>query len=177
MPYSYEYPRPAVTVDVVVFALQQRRLKVLLIKRKAPPFAGCWALPGGFLEMDEELVDTARRELYEETGLKIGKLQGLGAYGKIGRDPRGRTISVAYLALYSVNGVQPEAVAGDDAAEAAWLSALRPPKLAFDHREILGDARRRLRQIAQDPAQLKQRLLSAKIDRGQWAELLSVVQR
>jgi 8-oxo-dGTP diphosphatase len=158
MPYTYDYPRPMVTVDVVLFALQAGKLKVLLIQRKTPPFQDCWALPGGFLDIDEELEAAARRELHEETGLKIGNVLELGAFGKIGRDPRGRTISVVYLALAA--GEPPAARAGDDAAAAGWFSAVRPPKLAFDHGDILRAARKRLRELAHDPAKFAQQLLA-----------------
>lgn len=140
--YTYDYPRPMVTVDIVLVS-KEPRPRVLLILRGRDPFAGCWALPGGFIEMDETLEESARRELREETGLETGKLTMLGVYGDPGRDPRGRTISVAYLAV--VNPAKLKAVAADDAAEAGWFSLNRPPGLAFDHGRILADARRRLR--------------------------------
>src|SRR4051794_19316530 len=99
-PYCYDYPRPAVTVDLVVFSLSGDELRVLLIRRKADPFAGRWALPGGFLEMDEPIADGARRELREETGLEAaGPLALIGVFGDPGRDPRGRTISLAHATV------------------------------------------------------------------------------
>jgi 8-oxo-dGTP diphosphatase len=142
-PYCYDYPRPAVTVDLVAFARAADGLKVLLIRRKHDPFVGSWALPGGFLEIDEPIAGAARRELKEETGLEVaGPISFLGVYGDPGRDPRGRTISMVYLVL--LPGSPPEAVGGDDAAEAAWLDPSGLTGLAFDHDRILGDALRQL---------------------------------
>ncbi|MCI0681173.1 MAG: NUDIX hydrolase [Gemmataceae bacterium] len=142
--FCYDYPRPCVTVDVVVLT-KERRPRVLLIQRKRPPFAGAWALPGGFIDMDETLEESARRELVEETGIQVGKLAAIGVFGDPGRDPRGRTISVVYLARVNVNQVKPSAA--DDAKAAAWFPLERPPKLAFDHRAILTRARAYLRTL------------------------------
>ena len=142
---TYDHPRPAVTVDVVLHAVRESGLDILLIRRKAPPHKGRWALPGGFLDMDEELEAAARRELREETGLRIGALEELGAYGKVGRDPRGRTVSVVFLALH--RGTLPVAKAGDDASETGWFPASRLPPMAFDHRRIIRDARRKLERM------------------------------
>lgn len=139
--FAYDYPRPAVTVDVVVVT-REASPRVLLIRRKNEPYAGCWALPGGFVEMDESLDAAAARELAEETGVVVPKLTQLGAYGDPGRDPRGRTIAVAYLAEVAPGTV---AQAGDDAAETEWRSLRRLPPLAFDHAEILADAKRVLK--------------------------------
>jgi 8-oxo-dGTP diphosphatase len=131
-PYCYDYPRPAVTVDVVAFALEGGTLRVLLIRRKHDPFAGRWAVPGGFLEIDEPVEAGARRELREETGLEIaGPLAFFGVYGDPGRDPRGRTISLAHVA--TVAGPPPRPTGADDAEEAAWLDANDARGLAFDH--------------------------------------------
>lgn len=138
--YTYEYPRPAVTVDIVIMT-REATPRVLLIRRKNEPFAGCWALPGGFVEMDESLEDAARRELFEETGVKTKSLTQLAAFGDPGRDPRGRTISVVYLA--EVDPAQLNPRAADDAAAVCWFALARPPKLAFDHKEILALARKR----------------------------------
>lgn len=140
--YTYDYPRPAVTADVVVVTLEAQP-RVLLIRRKHDPFADCWALPGGFVNMEESLEDAARRELLEETGVCLGTLEQLAAFGAPQRDPRGRVISVAFLARVDPGQVQPRG--GDDATEAAWHPLRRLPKLAFDHREILALAKRRLR--------------------------------
>jgi 8-oxo-dGTP diphosphatase len=139
--YCYEYPRPAVAADMVIVTREDKP-RVLLIKRKHPPFQGRWALPGGFVNMDESLEAAARRELHEETGIRTGKVLQLGAFGDPKRDPRGRIISVVYLAVVKPGAVKPKA--GDDAAAAGWFSLRRPPKLAFDHADILALARRRL---------------------------------
>jgi 8-oxo-dGTP diphosphatase len=141
--YTYEYPRPAVTADIVVVT-RAAKPRVLLIRRGRPPFEGSWALPGGFVDMDETLEAAARRELLEETGIKTGAMTQLHTFGDPGRDPRGRTISVVYLTR--VNAGQVQAVAGDDAADVGWFALARPPQLAFDHREILAFARRYLKQ-------------------------------
>jgi 8-oxo-dGTP diphosphatase len=139
--FCYEYPRPAVTVDIVLVTREQQP-RVLLIQRKHDPFAGMWALPGGFIEMEEKLEESARRELKEETGLAVGKLQQLATFGDPGRDPRDRTISVVYLGRVSATRLNPKA--DDDAAAVAWHSLRRPPRLAFDHADILALTRRRL---------------------------------
>lgn len=140
--FCYDYPRPSVTVDIVVLT-KEPRPRVLLIQRKQPPFEGAWALPGGFIDMDETLEASARRELEEETGIKVGKLAQLAVFGDPGRDPRGRTISVVYLTRVTLNQVKP--IAADDAVAAAWFPLTQPPKLAFDHRDILKLARTYLR--------------------------------
>jgi ADP-ribose pyrophosphatase YjhB (NUDIX family) len=134
--------RPAVTVDVVIFSLRDGDLKVLLIRRAAPPFKGRWAIPGGYVQPDESLDEAALRELEEETGLRDVYLEQLYTFGDPQRDPRGRVITVAYFALVSDDVT---ARAGDDAAEAAWHSVYDLPDLAFDHAEILSYALRRLR--------------------------------
>jgi 8-oxo-dGTP diphosphatase len=136
MSYTYKYPRPAVTADSVVIT-NEAEPKVLLIERGADPYKGCWAFPGGFLNMDETTEQCAVRELEEETGMKILGLQQIGAYSKVDRDPRGRTITVAYLAVVD----SPCEVIGlDDAAKAQWFPLDALPKLAFDHDEIMRDA-------------------------------------
>ena len=136
MTYTYKYPRPAVTGDCIVIT-KEVNAKVLLIQRAYEPYKGCWAFPGGFLNMDETIEQCAIRELEEETGLKVYDVHQIGAYSKVDRDPRGRTITVAYLAIID----NPISVLGqDDAAKAEWwpLSAL--PQLAFDHNDIINDA-------------------------------------
>ncbi len=141
-PYCYDYPRPAVTVDLAVFAIDGETLKVLVIRRKHDPFAGSWALPGGFLEINEDFETGVRRELKEETGLEVDNpIHFVGVYGDPGRDPRGRTISIAYQATLASS--PPRVVGSDDAAEAAWLDPkelLQSQGLAFDHQRILADA-------------------------------------
>ena len=135
MAYTYKYPRPAVTADCVV--ITESEPQVLLIERGDAPYQGHWAIPGGFLNMDETTEQCAKRELEEETGLKIEKVHQIGAYSKVDRDPRGRTISVAYLAIVD----KPIEVSGqDDAANARWFSLNALPLLAFDHDEIMEDA-------------------------------------
>ena len=140
MAYTYEYPRPAVTADCIVMTREDDP-KVLLIERGHEPFKGCWAFPGGFMNMDETTEQCAIRELEEETGLKINEIKQIGAYSKVDRDPRGRTITVAYLALVDA----PLPVSGqDDAAKAQWFSIKNLPKLAFDHDDIIHDAINRI---------------------------------
>jgi len=135
MSYTYKYPRPAVTADCVVIAQATR--EVLLIQRGIEPFKGCWAFPGGFMNMDETTEQCAVRELEEETGLRLSSLRQVGTYSKVDRDPRGRTITVAYLALIDA----PASVTGqDDAAQAQWFPLSALPPLAFDHAEIMQDA-------------------------------------
>lgn len=135
-PYCYEYPRPAVTVDTVAFTVREGRLHVLVIRRQHDPFAGHWALPGGFLDMDEPCDAAARRELSEETGLVAGwSFEPLGFFGAPGRDPRGRTISLIYATVFAPPA--PEPVGGDDADAAAWQSLDGLGPLAFDHADIL----------------------------------------
>ena len=136
MAYTYKYPRPAVTADCIVIT-KEAEPKVLLIERGDKPFKGCWAFPGGFMNMDETTEQCAIRELEEETGLKIGEVRQIGAYSKVDRDPRGRTITVAYLVIVD----EPMAVKGrDDAAKAQWFPLSALPELAFDHADIMRDA-------------------------------------
>ena len=142
MPYTYKYPRPAVTVDCVVFGLDAGALKILLIKRNGEPFVGCWALPGGFVDANETLDAAARRELEEETGLRDVFLEQLYSFGDPGRDPRGHTVSVAYYALVRQDQHTPQA--NTDASDAAWFRASKLPKLAFDHDKIIKTAVARL---------------------------------
>jgi ADP-ribose pyrophosphatase YjhB (NUDIX family) len=137
------HPRPAVTTDVIIFTLRGGELQVLLVRRKFPPFQGQWAIPGGFVEMDESLEDAALRELREETGVADVYLEQLYTFGDPGRDPRGRVITVAYFALINAPALQPRG--GDDAAEARWWSMVDLPPLAFDHARILEYALTRLR--------------------------------
>ena len=131
--YTYDYPRPAVTADSVVFCNGSDGLSVLLIERMNEPFKGCWAFPGGFMEMEEDAEDCAKRELKEETGLEIRAMRQLGAFTDVNRDPRGRTVSIAYYAV-----IEKAAVKGsDDAAQARWFPIDSIPPLAFDHDKIL----------------------------------------
>lgn len=143
-PYVYPYPRPAVTVDVVIFTLRESCLQVLLIRRAEEPFKGDWALPGGFVHINESLEEAALRELEEETGISQAYLEQLYTYGEPDRDPRDRVITVAYFAL-----IPPDkpirAEGGKDVKQAAWFPAERLPPLAFDHEQIIRYALRRLR--------------------------------
>lgn len=143
MSYTYEYPRPAVTVDLVIFTIADNDLKVLLIRRGGEPFKGLWALPGGFVEIDESLEKAAARELKEEAGVTNVYLEQLFTFGEPKRDPRGRVISVSYFAL--VDAGRQRIRAASDATEAEWHSVFAPPKLAFDHKKILDYAVWRLR--------------------------------
>lgn len=133
--YSYNYPRPSVTVDIVLLTDVFPHRKVLLIRRKNPPFKDLWALPGGFLEMDETLEESALRELHEETNISDVQLTQVGTFGHPNRDPRGRVITVAYVGI--IKSERQEAVAGSDAADVAWFSTSDLPQLAFDHNEII----------------------------------------
>lgn len=144
------YPRLMVTVDVVIFTLRENDLQVLLVRRRNPPFAGMWAIPGGFVDVDEPLETAAARELEEETGVRGVYLEQFHTFGDPGRDPRGRTVTVAYLALVRADEVRPRA--GDDAAEARWWPVSDLPPLAFDHDRILACALEHLRRKRECPA-------------------------
>jgi 8-oxo-dGTP diphosphatase len=139
--YCYEHPRPAVTVDIILFYRAARNIEVLLIKRALEPFKGRWAFPGGFIDEDEALEDAAARELREETGIEKVDLKQSGAFGDPGRDPRGHTVSIAFTAVLEN---REEAKAADDAEDVAWHSVARLPRLAFDHKKILGIALERV---------------------------------
>ncbi len=143
MAHTYEFPRPSVTVDCVVFGLDGDALSVLLVERAVPPFEGQWALPGGFVREDEDLDAAARRELEEETGLSLAWLEQLYTFGAVDRDPRGRVITVAFYAL--VKTTTGALRASTDARDARWFPADDVPDLAFDHLQILQVARERLR--------------------------------
>jgi len=135
MAHCYDWPRPAVTADIVAL----KNGEILLIRRARAPFQGCWALPGGFLDEGETLEACAARELAEETGLAADNLRLVGTYSAPGRDPRGRTVTVAFL-THAAAGAQ--ARAGDDAAETGWFALDALPSLAFDHADIIRDALR-----------------------------------
>ncbi len=143
MSYTYKYPRGALTVDCVVFGFDEGELKVLLIQRALDPFKGRWALPGGFVRVDETIDTAARRELQEEAGLKNVFLEQLYTFGTVDRDPRERVVSVAHYALVKL--AAHETKAATDAADAQWFPVSKPPKLAFDHAEILATALARLK--------------------------------
>jgi len=143
MPHTYQYPRAALTVDCVVFGFDEGELKVLLIERGLEPFKGKWALPGGFVRVNETLDDAARRELEEEAGLRDVFLEQLCTFGAVDRDPRERVVSVAYYALVKL--AAHETKAATDAADARWFPVSKVPKLAFDHADILTTGLARLK--------------------------------
>ncbi|RLD43747.1 MAG: NUDIX hydrolase [Bacteroidetes bacterium] len=134
MTFTYKYPRPALTVDAVVFRKTPSKTEVLLIQRKNPPFQGEWALPGGFVDMDETLETAVARELFEETGLTNILLKQMHAFSTPGRDPRGHTISVVFWGILEDDQT---AKAGDDAQYADWFDLNKLPKLAFDHQDVV----------------------------------------
>lgn len=141
--FYYKYPRPSVTADCIVIT-KEAEPKVLLIERGDEPFKGCWAFPGGFMNMDENTEQCAIRELEEETRQKVSEVHQIGAYSKVDRDPRGRTVTVAYLAIVDA----PMAVSGqDDAAKAQWFPLSALPELTFDHNEIMRDAIKKYEEI------------------------------
>ncbi len=142
MPFTYEHPRPALTVDCVVFGLDEEDLKVMLIRRGGDPFKGRWALPGGFVRVDESVDAAAARELREETGIRDVYLEQLYTFGDVHRDPRERVVSVAYYALCNLAGHQ--IAATTDADDAKWFAVGDTPRLAFDHDAILDMAVKRL---------------------------------
>jgi 8-oxo-dGTP diphosphatase len=144
--YVYNWPRPMLTVDAVVFDISDGNPKVLLIKRGNEPFKGQWAFPGGFVDMDEELEAAAARELVEETGLTGVKLTQLHTFGKCGRDPRGRNITVAFIGITKDNKIR----SGDDAAEAQWFDIDKLPKMAFDHNDVAAIAIEKLNKLLMD---------------------------
>src|SRR5216117_3174286 len=143
MAFTYQYPRAALTVDCVVFGFDEGELKVLLIERALEPFKGKWALPGGFVRVDETLDEAARRELEEEAGLKDVFLEQLYTFGAVNRDPRERVVSVAYYALVKL--AAHETKAATDATDARWFPLSKVPRLAFDHADIVATALTRLK--------------------------------
>ena len=139
--YAYKYPRWCVTADTVVFRNAEEKLMVLLIKRGNDPFKGTWALPGGFVDVDEDVTTGALRELNEEAGIKVTDIRQLGCYSKPRRDPRAPVMTIAHYAFTD----NAEVCAGDDAAEARWFDVNALPELAFDHEQIITDAVARVR--------------------------------
>jgi 8-oxo-dGTP diphosphatase len=142
MPFTYDYPHPAVTVDITIFTVRNDELNVLLIKRALKPFQGEWALPGGFIHLAESLEEAAERELVEETGVSGVYLEQLYTFGDPDRDTRERIITVAYFALIPADTV--ELKAATDAEDVGWFSVDKLPELAFDHHDILDLALDRL---------------------------------
>ncbi len=138
MSYTYEYPRPAVTADTILFHRAGDVVSILLIRRKHPPFEGQWALPGGFMNMEETLEQAARRELEEETNIRVHELIPFGVFDKPDRDPRGRTITRVFYGF--IENKPENAAASDDAGELSWFSIDKLPELAFDHAKIIASA-------------------------------------
>jgi 8-oxo-dGTP diphosphatase len=134
--YCYDYPKPAVTSDVAVLRLEEVP-EILLVERKNPPFEGRWALPGGFMEIEETLEEAARRELMEETGIKAGELIRYESYDVPGRDPRGRTITQVFILIWKKEMGKPKA--NSDARDVRWFDLTLLPQLAFDHGKIIED--------------------------------------
>jgi len=141
--YTYDYPRPAVTADVAVLRLDEVP-EILLIQRLDPPFKDMWALPGGFMEMEETLEETARRELMEETSIRAGELIRFDSYDNPGRDPRGRTITQVFVMIWKEEMGRPKA--GSDAANLQWFGLNDLPGLAFDHQQIVNDVLRMIKE-------------------------------
>lgn len=142
MSYTYEYPHPAVATDCAVFGFDGHNIKILLIKRGIEPFMDCWALPGGFLRMDETADECIRRELKEETSLSPEVIDQFGVFTEVNRDPRERVLSIAYYSLVKKSDVK----GGDDASDAQWFDLKQLPVLAFDHKHILEHALQTLKE-------------------------------
>jgi 8-oxo-dGTP diphosphatase len=134
--YCYEYPRPSVSADIAVFRKESAGLQVLLIKRKNQPYQGMWAMPGGFMEIDETLEQTAVRELEEETGLRNIELKQFGTFSQMNRDPRTRVVTTVYYGIAELENSA--AIGGDDAELAEWFAVGNLPEMAFDHGKIIG---------------------------------------
>jgi 8-oxo-dGTP diphosphatase len=133
--YCYDYPRPALTVDCLIFSKSNCGMEMLLIKRKHEPFKNHWAVPGGFMNIDETTDEAVKREVYEETGIEIENPEQFATFSNVQRDPRGRTVSVVYFLYIDREKLSPKA--GDDASEINWFSLENLPELAFDHAEII----------------------------------------
>jgi 8-oxo-dGTP diphosphatase len=172
MSFTYKFPHPAVTVDGVVFGFDDADLKLLLIQRKTPPFKGTWALPGGFVGVNEDLEAAMRRELAEETGIARLYLEQLYSFGDPERDPRERVISIAYYALVKL--ADHTVHAASDAAEVAWFAVADLPHLAFDHEKIVEVALKRLKaKVRYEPIGFE--LLPEKFTLGELQRLYEVV--
>ncbi|MCF0218652.1 MAG: NUDIX hydrolase [Muribaculaceae bacterium] len=170
--FTYKYPHPAVTTDCVIFGFDGKELNVLLIERGIDPFKGCWALPGGFLKMDETAEEGARRELMEETNVKDVYLEQFHTFSTVDRDPRERVITIAYFALVRKSDYR--LIAGDDAARAEWFPLKELPPLAFDHSDIITSAQERLRErLATTPIAF--RLLDEKFKMSELQRLYEII--
>lgn len=172
MKFTYAHPHPAVTVDCVVFGFDYADLKLLLIRRNVRPSQGDWALPGGFVRLDESVEGAAQRELTEETGLVPPYLEQLFTFGEVGRDPRERVISVAYYALLKLSDHHVQA--GTDASAVGWFPVMELPKLAFDHETIVEHGLRRLKaKVRYEPIGFE--LLPEKFSLGELQRLYETV--
>lgn len=170
--YTYKYPHPAVTTDCVIFGYDGKDLHILLIERGLDPYKGCWALPGGFLNMDETAEEGARRELMEETNVSDVYLEQFHTFTKVDRDPRERVLTIAFYALVRKSDYQ--VIGGDDAARAEWFNVDELPPLAFDHAEIIKMARERVREkLAVKPIAF--RLLDEKFKMSELQRLYEII--
>lgn len=145
MSYTYEYPHAAITADCVIYGFDGERLKILLVERGLEPYKGMWALPGGFMKIDETIEQTAKRELFEETGLKDVYMTQFKMFSRVDRDPRERVVTVVFTALVRPDDYR--LVAGDDASNALWFEERFLPPLAFDHEEIIKEAHKYLEEL------------------------------
>lgn len=170
--YQYEYPRPALTVDAVVFGIDHGTLNLLLVRRGHPPFHGMWALPGGYVDMNETVERAVVRELEEETHLENAKLEQLATFSGVDRDPRERVVTVAFVGL--VTSTNLDIAPGSDADAVRWFPVKRLPELAFDHRCIVARGLLRLREgMTHDP--LGSRLLPERFTLGGLQRIYEVV--
>lgn len=170
--FTYEYPHPAVTTDSVVFGFDGRELHLLLIERGGEPYKGCWALPGGFVRMNETVEEGAMRELAEETNVRDVFLEQYHVFSSVDRDPRERVITVAFIALVRKSDYR--LLAGDDAARASWFLADELPVLAFDHNEIIDMGREKLREMLRTKP-VAFRLLDKKFSMAELQRLYEVI--
>jgi 8-oxo-dGTP diphosphatase len=143
MTYTYDYPHPALAADIALLTARSGRLSILLVRRGNPPFDGCWALPGGFMDIDETLLDCAARELEEETGVTGIKLSPVAVFDGVRRDPRERVVSAVHAGLIRADAARPRG--GSDARSAQWFYLSELPELAFDHARIIDEVQRWLR--------------------------------
>lgn len=174
MRFVYKYPRPMVTVDIFLLRFARRNLQVLLVQRDREPFRGSWALPGGFVEMDETLLKSAERELQEETGITAIDLTQLGVAGDPGRDPRGRTVTIVFGGIIAPPFQKTRG--GDDARAAKWFSLKKIPPLAFDHGRIINDFFEQIEMFCLWQLQIF-RFLSANFSRGDFQALVNEIFR